>query len=215
MAGPPKGQNSGCPTLLNIQDPVNNGYDVRRSSKEHSETGPKHTYKIQIPTINKVQTHILNIFEVSDTPAHADRIVVKAAWNGISDKRPKTNKMPLRGLILGIWIRAKGRLKNLVQIYYMHVVERDLVNITPAVFEKFCCPVGNTIIQQGRSVCENEAFNLLASKTPFGAGAMKMVGEYEEMIRFRVKSFQYFVRGYDINDGDLDFDIAVNLERSP
>lgn len=131
----------------------------------------------------------------------SSRVLVHQAWNKNMDKNPR--KVPLRDIVLSYFTRVRGQTSSSLQyITYTDVVEEDLTDLLPEVYAKLGRDLetdkengASVFVARASSGGERDAFTLLVSKTPFGAGARKMLEEYPDFAGRVLKGFNIVWKG--------------------
>ncbi|KAI3395965.1 hypothetical protein diail_604 [Diaporthe ilicicola] len=154
----------------------------------------------------------------SDSAAR-DVLAVNAAWN-TGDQRPKHEKLPLRDILLAVWVHHLNRsVHDLRHLVYFNVVQEDLNDdLRPEVYELMGEDMKDNLVvhSQGEAPGEAEAFSLLLEKAPFCIGAQKMLEEYPEFSEVEIVSFEFLPIVLEFGDY-LDneppyFDFRINFE---
>ncbi|KAG6358941.1 hypothetical protein INS49_012461 [Diaporthe citri] len=119
---------------------------------------------------------------------------VLAVFNAQTDDDTRPEALPLRDIQLGVWAYSIGRdAADLLYIKYLDVVEPELVEVTPHVYELMGVPQSQDlmIFRNYHSENEGKAYDILHNETPFGSGAQKMTDEFAEMQDKEVEAFWY------------------------
>ncbi|KKY39662.1 hypothetical protein UCDDA912_g00366 [Diaporthe ampelina] len=132
---------------------------------------------------------------------------VLAVFNAQTADDDRPGRLPLRDILLGVWVHSVGRdPADLLAIQYRDVYEDDLVVATHRVYGLMgesesqdlmqviptCIYIPEyKVLRDHHSDEEEEAYDLLHDGTAFGAGAQKMIDEFEEMHGKNVEAFGY------------------------
>ncbi|KAK2606739.1 hypothetical protein N8I77_005470 [Diaporthe amygdali] len=171
--------------------------------------------KITFPAESKQSIDELVYFG-SNTMAR-DVLCINEAWNARRDSRARHEKLPLRDILLGLWVfnlnRSAHDLKHLV---YFTVIEASLNHtLRPHVYRLLGEDMRNQLVihRESESSQEAEAFSLLIEEAPFCAGAEKMLREYSEFSDVHIASFDFLpviLEGMD--DDEPFFDFRINFQ---
>lgn len=118
----------------------------------------------------------INTFAVTN---EAGLLIIPRAFNGDAeyDPRRKGEKLALRDQIVSFWHGVEGRsLKDLKRIKYTGVIEENLRDHIEEVYDM----LGKDEEEDVTVRRSEKAFRLLASTTPFLAGAQKMLDDYAD-----------------------------------
>lgn len=103
------------------------------------------------------------------------------------DARPRDQKLRVRDQIVSYWTLVENRdLRDLKQIVYTGVIERNLREYMEEVYEMKEVHQWNEFTIQASDT--DAAYQLLLTRTPFLAGAQKMLTEYAD--KFAGKKIQ-------------------------
>lgn len=124
----------------------------------------------------------------------AGNLLVHDAKNKKGDRNPK--KVALRDILTSFWKKSGKQTSELEYITYTHAVEEDLEKLLPRVYSALGRDMKDdkkgaksVFINSASSGAEQEAYKLLVNKTPFGAGARKMLDEYSDFAGRTLKGF--------------------------
>lgn len=146
----------------------------------------------------------INTFGVKDE--YMNMLLIPRAYNNSPpyDPRPKSQKLPLRDQIVSFWTLVEHRdLKDMRRIVYANVIEEVLLGMVEDVYEMMGAPKNKDLLISR----DDSPFDILLTRTPFGAGVQKMLDEYADLFaNKRINSFYFRVAG----NTDV-FDFMINL----
>ena len=94
-------------------------------------------------------------------------------------------------------------LRELDRIVYANVIEQTLKGIIEDVYQRMGAPTDKDLL----IARDDPPFDTLLTRTPFGAGVQKMLGEYADLFgNKRIKSFYFHLAG-----GTDVFDFIIDL----
>lgn len=174
-----------------------------------------HAIRVTAPSVTRESIDELLYFD-PDTIA-GDTLAITEAWNKRGDTRPRHEKLPLRDIIVAIWVGRLNRpLRDLRALMYYTVVEADLRDEHRSFVYRLLAeePTADLVLHRNsESSQEAEAFNFLLNNTPFCIGAGKMLEEYPDYAGVRVESFEFLpntAEGMPIDEPVFNFRINMN-----
>lgn len=124
-----------------------------------------------------------------------DTMAVSEAWNERGDTRPKHEKLPLRDILVSLWVHRLNRpLRDLRNVIYYVVVQEDLRDQHRRfIYRLLGEDLTNELVvhKNSESSQEAEAFNFLRDNTPFCIGAQKMLEENPDYSGIQIQSFEF------------------------
>lgn len=147
----------------------------------------------------------INTFSVTN---HPGILKVPRVFNDSSffDDRPREEKLQVRDQIVSYWALVENRdLKDLKQIVYKGVIERNLRDYMEEVYEMKEWHQWEELTIEASET--DIAFQLLLTRTPFMAGAQKMLNEYAD--KFAGKKIQSCT--FEPTGGFALFDFTITL----
>jgi hypothetical protein len=146
----------------------------------------------------------INTFGVKD--GHRNMLLIPRAYNNSPDHdpRPKSQKLPLRAQIVSYWALVGQRdLRELDRIVYAYVIEQTVKGIIEDVYQRMGAPTDKDLL----IARDDPPFDTLLTRTSFGAGVQKILGEYADLFaNKRIKSFYFHLAG-----GTDVFDFIIDL----
>lgn len=151
------------------------------------------TIRITAPSTGRQVIAELIHFDLRTTAGNT--LAVTQAWNKKNDDRPRHEKLPLRDIILALWVfRLRRAAHDLSAIIYYGVIEKELAD---NLFQSVYLLMGQDILtnlvlnRRTESPREKRAFSLLLNEAPFCIGFNKMLEEFEEFTGVCIHSFEF------------------------
>lgn len=148
---------------------------------------------ITTPSAGRLLIDELIYFDARTTAGNT--LAVAQAWNKKNDERPRHEKLPLRDIILALWVfHLRRAARDLSAIIYYGVIEKELVD---RLFQLAYGLMGKDTLtnlvlnRESQSPQENRAFSLLLKEAPFCIGVNKMLEEFEEFTGVFIKSLEF------------------------
>ena len=149
----------------------------------------------------------INTFGVKDE--HMDTILIPRAYNNSPDHdpRPRSQKLALRHQVVSYWTLVEHRdLREMRRVVFANVIEEALVEIIENTYQMMDAPQEKDLLIS-RS---DPPFDVLLTRTPFGAGVQNMLEEYADLFaNKRIESFYFHLAS-----GIETFDFVINLSGS-
>lgn len=145
----------------------------------------------------------INTFGVKNE--HRNMLLIPRAYNNSPDHdpQPESQKLLLRAQIVSYWTLVEHRdLRELGRIVYANVIEQTLKGNVNDVQQKMGAPTDKDLL----IARDDPPFEALLTRTPFGAGAQKMLDEYADLFRNKsIKSVYFHLAGCtDVFDFIID-----------
>lgn len=149
--------------------------------------------RIPAPSTDRLLLDEFIHFDVGTTAGNT--LAVTQAWNKKNDARPRDEKLPLRDIILALWVSHLGRAAHdLSAIIYYGVIEKELADrLFPFVYALMDKDMLTKVVlnRETTSPQEERAFSLLLKEAPFCIGVNKMLEEFEEFAGVYITSLEF------------------------
>lgn len=173
-----------------------------------------HALRVTVPSVGPKAIDKLIYFDPETTAG--DTMAISEAWNKRGDTRPTHEKLPLRDIIVTIWVRHLNRpLRDLRALMYYTVVQHELNDPHRRFVYRLLGEEIDTDLVLNRnseSPQESEAFAFLLKNTPFCLGAQRMLAENPDFAGVQVESFEFLPITDGIPDDDPFFHFRINME---
>lgn len=171
-----------------------------------------HAIRVIVPSVGRGAVDKLIYFD-AETIA-GDTLAISEAWNMRGDTRPRHEKLPLRDILVTIWVRHLNRpLQDLKALMYYTVVEANLnLEHRRFVYALLGEELDTDLVlrRDSESPQEAEAFSFLLNNTPFCLGAHRMLRENPDFAGVEVESFEFLPITDGLPDPEPFFNFRIN-----
>lgn len=196
------------------------GYEARVSEDEGYQNMIREVYPnmdesewrtitISAPSVFSDTIDIIIYFDYNSVASGT--LAISEAWNDTSDTRPRHEKLPLRDILLTVWVRHHtSRVRDLRALLYFIVVESNLRDeVRPLVYRLLGEEINTKLVvhRESESPQEAEAFSIMLERAPFCAGAQKMLEENPDFEGVQIESFEFLPPA----NGENWFDFRINF----